>query len=181
MTTTPVIALPERIAALTEQLQSIAASVKEALASLKIAQKQSNAAEGTIAAALAAGVVGKKKRGRRARAQQEAGSSEEDASKPKKPSGFAKPTLLSPELSAFMGLPAGANKVPRTDVTRAITRYIKEKGLADTVDKRIILPDAKLASILSPVEEGKKLTYFNLQAYIKHHFIKESAAPAAAQ
>jgi upstream activation factor subunit UAF30 len=87
------------------------------------------------------------------------------------PSGFAKPTLLSDDLCTFLGVNKGSS-MARTMVTKHINEYIKKNNLQDAQDKRQIIPDTKLKSILS-VKEGDKLTYFNLQTFIKQHFMKE--------
>lgn len=87
------------------------------------------------------------------------------------PSGFAKPTKLSNDLCDFLGVEKGSS-MARTMVTKHINEYIKTNSLQDSSDKRQIIPDAKLKSILS-VKEGDKLTYFNLQTFIKQHFMKE--------
>ena len=87
------------------------------------------------------------------------------------PSGFAKPTLLSDELCEFLGQPKGTS-LARTEVTRIINKYVKDQNLQDENDKRQINPDAKLKSILSTKGPDDKVTYFNLQSFIKHHFVK---------
>jgi chromatin remodeling complex protein RSC6 len=91
--------------------------------------------------------------------------------KSRTPSGFAKPTKLSDDLCGFLGVPAGS-QLARTEVTRVLNEYIKKNNLQDANDKRTIVPDEKLSSILK-LEGGDKLTYFNLQTYIKHHFQKD--------
>lgn len=93
-----------------------------------------------------------------------------EASK-RSPSGFAKPTKLSDDLCDFLGVERGSS-MARTIVTKHINEYIKANNLQDQSDKRHIIPDAKLNSILS-ITEGDKLTYFNLQTYIKQHFKKD--------
>lgn len=82
--------------------------------------------------------------------------------------GFSKPGQVSSELRTFMGLDS-EELVARVDVTKFITKYCKDNGLHDDKDKRILLPDAKLKSLLN-VEKGVQLTYFNLQKYLKFHF-----------
>lgn len=94
----------------------------------------------------------------------------------RKPSGFNIPTLISDELAAFLGKPA-ATKLARVEVTNAFNTYIKANNLHDPTNGRYILPDAALTRLLKLTPEDR-LSYFNLQAFIKHHFIKE-AAPAA--
>jgi len=93
----------------------------------------------------------------------------------RKPSGFAKPALLSATLCEFLGVPE-TQLLARTDVTRMITKYVKDNQLHDEADKRTIRPDDKLLSLLD-IKDNAKVTYFNLQSLIKHHFLK--AAPAA--
>jgi chromatin remodeling complex protein RSC6 len=92
----------------------------------------------------------------------------------KTPSGFAKPTKLSNALCDFLAVPKGT-EMARTDVTRLLNEYIKSKNLQDKEDKRTIHPDAKLQTILT-LESDDTLTFFNLQKYIKHNFVKAVAA-----
>ena len=93
------------------------------------------------------------------------------SSEKRHPSGFAVPYKLSDELYVFLSIDKG-EKVPRNDVTRMINEYIKENGLRDTKDKRIIMPNTELHQIFNSTPSDS-ITYFNLQSYIKHHFIKE--------
>ena len=97
------------------------------------------------------------------------GAGGEGAAK-KNPSGFAKPTGLSDAMCEFLGVPTGT-ELARTDVTRRLNQYIKENNLQDEQDKRKIHPDAKLGKILT-ISEGNALTFFNLQSFIKHNFLK---------
>ena len=91
----------------------------------------------------------------------------------RKPSGFAKPTLVSKELCEFLGVPAD-KMLARTEVTRLLNKYIKDNKLQDPVDRRTIRPDDKLQKLLNITGETQ-LKYFNMQSYIKHHFIKSTA------
>jgi chromatin remodeling complex protein RSC6 len=89
----------------------------------------------------------------------------------RKPSGFIKPILISDELAMFLGKPLGT-LMSRVDVGSKINRYIKENGLQDQENDRKINPDEKLGNLLRLKEkEEDKLTYFNIQKYMKHHFI----------
>jgi|TARA_B110000259_G_scaffold47274_2_gene55062 chromatin remodeling complex protein RSC6 len=85
-------------------------------------------------------------------------------------SGFAMPSLLSDELYEFLKIEKGT-KVPRKDVTRKINEYIKENELRDEADKRNIRPNKELHKIFKS-DDSNKITYFNLQSYLKHHFVK---------
>lgn len=95
----------------------------------------------------------------------------------RKPSGFIKPTLISDELATFLGKTSGT-EMARTDVSKEINAYICAHNLKDKTNGRIIHPDAKLSALLK-ITNGNELTFFNLQSYMKHHFIK-TEAPATA-
>jgi chromatin remodeling complex protein RSC6 len=95
----------------------------------------------------------------------------EDGAK-KSPSGFAKPTRLSENLCLFLGVPLDA-EMARTEVTRRLNAYIKENNLQLEEDKRKIRLDDKLKTIMSQ-DVGDNLTFFNLQSFIKHNFVKGS-------
>jgi chromatin remodeling complex protein RSC6 len=86
-------------------------------------------------------------------------------------SGFAMPSLLSNELYTFLDIQEGT-LIPRKQVTRMLNEYIKENNLRNETDRRIILPDDNLKRIFN-CTENDNVTYFNLQSYVKHHFIKE--------
>lgn len=92
------------------------------------------------------------------------------------PSGFRKPVGLSPEMALFVGVEPEA-KVSRNNVTKAVTTYIKAHNLQDTPDKRVILPDDNLRALLGI--QDQKLTYFNLQSFLKKHFLKTEHLPSA--
>ena len=87
--------------------------------------------------------------------------------KPVKLSIFEIPTKLTEELCSFLGKPKGS-EMSRSNVTKAVTTYIKEKGLKNKHD---IKPDAPLRKLLA-VPETEALTYFNLQRYLNKHYIK---------
>jgi len=95
---------------------------------------------------------------------------EGEEAKPARISIFQIPTNISPALCAFMGRPAGSQE-SRSNVTKFITTYVKEKNLKDKHD---IKGDAALLKLLNLKAEDK-LTYFNLQKYLNVHYLK--AAP----
>ena len=94
------------------------------------------------------------------------------------PSGFVKPTLISKELSEFLGKTDGS-EMARTEVTREINAYIRNNNLQDKENGRRINPDAKLKSLLK-LKKGEELTYFNLQRYMSPHFATAAKTAAAA-
>lgn len=88
----------------------------------------------------------------------------------RQPSGFVRPTLISEELANFLGKEVGT-EMARTEVSKEINQYIRSNNLQDKTNGRNIIPDAKLTALLK-LKEGDLLSYFNLQKYMKHHFVK---------
>ena len=93
----------------------------------------------------------------------------------RKPSGFAKPSVITEELSKFLGKEVGV-MMSRVDVSKEITKYINEHSLKDKDCGRQINPDAKLSTLLNIQAGGEPLTFFNLQKYLKVHFVKAPVA-----
>lgn len=101
-------------------------------------------------------------------------------------SGFLKPVQISKDLAKFTGWDQGQLR-SRVDVTKFICDYIKENNLQDPEDKRNIRVDndANLKKLLKfDGKDGKKLTYYSLQTYLKGHFspppaTESGAAPVA--
>jgi upstream activation factor subunit UAF30 len=95
---------------------------------------------------------------------------------------FKHPQNVSDELKAFLGL-GKDDTISRSDVTKRIFAYAKEKGLNSG---KIINLDDTLKALLTP-GEGVDITVTNLQKYINHHYLskvvvspmesQESAAP----
>jgi chromatin remodeling complex protein RSC6 len=107
-----------------------------------------------------------RKRRRRVKAEGEEGA------KPRGPSIFEIPTKVTDELCKFLGHPNGT-LISRSNVTKQINNYVKEKDLKNKHD---IKPDAALRKLLQ-VPEDQQLTYFNLQRYLNRHYVK--ATPVA--
>lgn len=96
----------------------------------------------------------------------------------RQPSGFVKPTRISDELAQFLGKTVGT-EMARTAVSKEINAYILANNLQDAKNGRIIHADKKLTELLK-LKAGDELTYFNLQKYMKHHFIKQVPVVATA-
>jgi len=142
---------PSSMSKLASKIVSAVALLKEIQAELKVAQKEFDKLNKTKLKA-------EKKR----------------ANARTTPSGFAKPTKISDELCAFLNVAKGT-EMARTEVTRKLNAYIKENGLFDQANKRKILPNAALKKLLGS-KDGDDVSYFNVQRYMKRHFIK--AVPA---
>lgn len=93
----------------------------------------------------------------------------------RKPSGFAAASPISNDLCKFMGREIGTN-IARTEVTKFICSYIKEKSLTDDTNNKVIKPDDKLKSLLG-TNDDTVLTYFNIQRFMNKHFIKNANQP----
>ena len=99
---------------------------------------------------------------------------EGEEGKPARVSIFQVPTDISPALCAFMGRPAGSQE-SRSNVTKFITTYVKEKNLKNKHD---ITADAALLKLLNLTKEDK-LTYFNLQKFLNVHYLKKDKPTTA--
>ena len=88
-------------------------------------------------------------------------------------SGFMKKVPVSREMSDFAGWnPSDLHS--RVDVTKYVCNYVKERELQNPEDKREIVADDRLRSLLRYDREtdGEPLTYFYLQKKIQHLFPK---------
>ena len=102
----------------------------------------------------------------------------ESERKVRTPSGFAKPTYLSPGLCEFLGIPTN-EELARTEVTKRVLQYVKDNKLQNETERRVINMDDKLHKLLNP-EENEKVTYFTIQKLLKVHYVKPEAAAAIA-
>ena len=96
------------------------------------------------------------------------------------PSGITKPVAITDELAKFLGVAPGT-LVPRNEVTKGVSAYVKKNEISDPSNKQKFVlddrPAAKALKVLlgNPTED---VTYFNLQKYLKHHYIMSDAPPA---
>ena len=100
-------------------------------------------------------------------------SKDPDDSKEKPLSGFAKPMKLSVELTKFLGIEKD-EMMSRTNVTKAINVYVKEHSLQNPENKRELILDAKLKTIIE-AKDGETVTFFNLQRYMRPHYVKQES------
>ena len=88
-------------------------------------------------------------------------------------SGFLKPVGISADMAKFTGWnPEELHS--RVEVTKYICNYIKENGLQDPQDRRMIKPDGKLQKLLGYESKSSDdpLRYYSLQTHLKQHFPK---------
>ena len=93
-------------------------------------------------------------------------------------SGIAKPGFISPELCKFIGVDAGT-EMARTEVIKHVNQYIKSNNLQNEQNRRIILPDSKLRTLLRTTNTDE-VTYFNLQTFMKPHYANPEKASVIA-
>ncbi len=111
-----------------------------------------------------------------ARAQRKRARKEGTEGGARKPTSFQTPKAISAQLCEFLGVPAGT-QMARTDVTKAIGKYVKDHGLQNTENKRKFTPDSKLSKLFGPLQakhKEKGFEFFNLQTYLAPHFPKSA-------
>lgn len=77
-----------------------------------------------------------------------------------------KKTTSSNKLSEELAAIVGSSSMPRTEITKKLWDYIKENGLQDPKNKRMIIPDAKLAKIFGSKEP---VSMFQLAGILSKH------------
>jgi chromatin remodeling complex protein RSC6 len=80
--------------------------------------------------------------------------------------GFTSPVRISEELCKFLNSPPGT-LLARTEVTKKLNEYIKSNKLQRPIDRRIVDPDKKLASLLGT---SNGFSFFELQGLMNRHF-----------
>jgi upstream activation factor subunit UAF30 len=97
----------------------------------------------------------------------------EKAKKRAENNGFNRKQKVSDKLRDFLGLKKN-ELVSRSEVTKAINKYITEKGLKHPDNGRVLVMDDKLRDLLQPGDV--QVTYLNLQKFLSPHYIKEDKA-----
>lgn len=90
-------------------------------------------------------------------------------------SGFMKPVKISSEMASFTQWDP-SQLYSRVDVTKYLCSYIKSNSLQNPEDRRQILCDDKLSSLLRLDGDNTALTYPGLQQHIQQHFINDNSA-----
>ena len=87
--------------------------------------------------------------------------------------GFSKPVKVSDEMAKFIGLDSSEELVSRVFVTKYLCQYIKNNELQNPSDKRQILADAPLSTLLGffADKEPEPLTYYRMQTFMRPHFV----------
>jgi chromatin remodeling complex protein RSC6 len=96
------------------------------------------------------------------------------------PSGITKPVSITDELAKFLGVAPGT-LVPRNEVTKGVSAFVKQHELSDPTNKQKFVlddraPAKQLRTLLGNPQED--VTYFNLQRYLKQHYLPMPGAEA---
>jgi upstream activation factor subunit UAF30 len=86
-----------------------------------------------------------------------------------KNNGFNRKQNVSDKLRAFINLPA-EEMISRSEVTKAITKYITDNGLKHPENGRVLIMDEKLRDLLQPGDV--QVTFLNLQKFLSPHYVK---------
>ncbi len=90
-----------------------------------------------------------------------------------KNNGFNRQMNVSDTLKDFLSLESGES-ISRSEVTRRVNAYIKEKELKHPDNGRVIVMDDKLTKLLSP-PDGVQVTFLNMQKYISPHYLSPAS------
>ena len=83
--------------------------------------------------------------------------------------GFNRKQNVSDKLRAFINLPT-EELISRSEVTKAITKYITDNGLKHPENGRVLIMDEKLRDLLQPGDV--QVTFLNLQKFLSPHYVK---------
>lgn len=101
----------------------------------------------------------------------------ENTDEPRKPSNFEIMVPISDELSTFLG-GGKNNQMTRAQVTKSISKYVNDHNLRTG---RVIAPDAALRKLLNIADGSSvELNMFNLQSFLRHHYLKPAASATKA-
>ena len=123
----------------------------------------------TELAALRSAIKSLSKIVRKIKAKQDDPNGEKSANRAKN-HGFNREQKISDKLRVFLELPEGAT-VSRSTVTKAINKYVKDKGLKHPDNGRVLVLDQKLRDLLEPPADVQ-ITFLNLQKYFSPHYTK---------
>ena len=86
----------------------------------------------------------------------------------KRPSGFATPIPMVPELAEFMGVEV-KGMISRTDATKVINKYIETRKLQCAHNKRTFIPDGAIMKLLH-ITTPEPMAYFDIQRKLNIYF-----------
>ncbi|MCK5787610.1 MAG: hypothetical protein KAH32_01245 [Chlamydiia bacterium] len=76
-------------------------------------------------------------------------------------SALTKPVKVSKELALIVN----SDFLPRTEIVKAVWKYIKDNGRQKESNKKIIVPDKTLSAVLG----SEEINMFDMNSKLKHH------------
>lgn len=92
----------------------------------------------------------------------------ESKTRTKRPSGFATPVPMMPEIAEFMGVEMQGT-ISRTEATKVINKYIETRKLQCANNKKTFIPDGALMKLLQ-VTTPEPIAYFDIQRKLNVYF-----------
>jgi chromatin remodeling complex protein RSC6 len=161
------IVFPDSLSEITASLEKIELLQRDQQNALNVTQAEIRSLKKSLQKYVKKEQKSNKRRGKRAK---KTGDELDDSEKkPRKPCGFQLPTSISDEMCDFIGCAKGV-AIPRTEITKFITKYISENKLQNPEKRKFIIPDAKLAALLGPEAVDQEITHFTIHRYLKRHF-----------
>jgi chromatin remodeling complex protein RSC6 len=158
---------PDSLSEITASLEKIELLQREQQNALNVTQAEIRSLKKSLQKYVKKEQKSNKRRGKRGK---KTGDELDDSEKkPRKPCGFQLPTSISDEMCDFIGCAKGVS-IPRTEITKFITKYISENKLQNPEKRKFIIPDAKLTALLGPESVGQEITHFTIHRYLKRHF-----------
>lgn len=159
--------LPDSLSEITASLEKIELLQREQQNALNVTQAEIRSLKKSLQKYVKKEQKSNKRRGKRGK---KTGDELDDSEKkPRKPCGFQLPTSISDEMCDFIGCAKGVS-IPRTEITKFITKYISENKLQNPEKRKFIIPDAKLAALLGPEAVDQEITHFTIHRFLKRHF-----------
>lgn len=93
--------------------------------------------------------------------------------------GFNRQRVISDTFLDFLGMSKGET-LCRADGTRRVFAYIRENNLKRPDNGKIIVPDAKLRTLLG-TDEGVEVSFNTIQGYLSPHYLRAADEPAPAE
>lgn len=90
-------------------------------------------------------------------------------------SGFNKPTPVPEDVAKMFDIEPGT-LLARTVITKMIYQYIKDNGLQNVEDKRVIYPDSQIRKLFQ-LSKTDQLTFKNFQTHMKKLYPKKTIIP----
>ena len=90
--------------------------------------------------------------------------------------GFNRPRVVSDAMRSFLDLGADET-ISRTEGTRKVFAYIRNKNLKHPDNGKIIVPDEALRTFLG-IDSDTEVSFSNIQKFLSPHYLRAASDPA---